>query len=201
MKSNTEPMLPDNYYHVYNRGINGSPIFMEDKNFNYFLKKYNNHISCIADTYCYCLLKNHFHFLIKTKSEKELLIMGKSGNKSASWLIGNQFATLFKSYSLIINKTYERTGALFENVFKRKCINSDEYLTRLIYYIHANPQNHGICDDFRNYPNSSYASMISDKPTNLMRKNVLDWFGGKEEYIKFHNSDSENNMIQQLILE
>ena len=70
---NVIPLLPDTYYHIYNRGINGETIFKQERNYSYFLHKYNKYISPIADTFAYCLLKNHFHFLIRIKSESEIL--------------------------------------------------------------------------------------------------------------------------------
>ena len=42
MKSNTEPLQPDTYYHIYNRGINKEDLFKEDRNYHYFLIKYKN---------------------------------------------------------------------------------------------------------------------------------------------------------------
>ena len=72
-KKNTEPLDPDTYYHVYNRGINGTRLFTKTGNTDYFLAKYLKNILPIADTYAYVLMGNHFHFLIKTKSEAEIL--------------------------------------------------------------------------------------------------------------------------------
>ena len=73
MKKHTEPLEPDRIYHIYNRGINGENIFKEERNYAYFLTKYAKCISPIADTYAYCLLKNHFHLAVKIKTEEELL--------------------------------------------------------------------------------------------------------------------------------
>ena len=60
------------YYHIYNRGNNKENIFIEDKNYNYFLKLLVKYVVPIADIYAYCLLKNHFHIAIRTKSEAEI---------------------------------------------------------------------------------------------------------------------------------
>jgi putative transposase len=72
-KKNTDPLQPDTYYHVYNRGINGTRLFTKKGNTDYFLEKYIKYIEPIAATYAYVLMGNHFHFLIKTKSETEIL--------------------------------------------------------------------------------------------------------------------------------
>ena len=66
-------MEPDKIYHIYNRGINGENLFKEERNYSYFLNKYASCITAIADTYAYCLLKNHFHLAVKIKSEQEII--------------------------------------------------------------------------------------------------------------------------------
>ena len=65
------PLEPGKYYHIFTRGNNREDIFPEEKNYAYFLQLYRNHISSIADTFAYCLLKNHFHFLIRIKETYE----------------------------------------------------------------------------------------------------------------------------------
>ena len=67
-----EPLIEGQYYHIYNRGINGCDIFPEDKNFDYFLKLYSKHITETIETFAYCLLRNHFHLLIRVKTQEEL---------------------------------------------------------------------------------------------------------------------------------
>lgn len=66
------PLQEDNYYHIYNRANGSEKIFVDKDNYRYFLEKYKQHVSPIADTYAYCLMPNHFHFLVRIKSEKEV---------------------------------------------------------------------------------------------------------------------------------
>ena len=66
------PLEEDRYYHIYNRANGSEKIFVEKDNYRYFMDKYKQHISPIADTYCYCLMPNHFHFLIRIKTENEV---------------------------------------------------------------------------------------------------------------------------------
>jgi putative transposase len=193
MKTNIEPLNPETYYHIYNKGINGENIFKETRNYRYFLEKYAQYISPIADTYAYCLLKNHFHFLIRTHSETEIKINLSSQmsitpdlQKPFPWIISNSFASLFKCYAQSINKTYQRTGRLFEEPFRRIAVNSDAYISEIITYIHINPQSHGFVTDFRDYPHSSYQSLISNLPTKLKRQEVMKWFGGVKDFKDFH---------------
>lgn len=203
-KKNTDQLEPDTFYHIYNRGINGTSIFLEDKNYAFFLTKYAQYINPVADTYAYCLLKNHFHFLIRTKpvinvEVKNLDRVIYSGYKPCQGctlnpvnfpepgqVISKKFANLFNSYSQSFNKMYSRTGGLFETLFRRIKVTTEEYFTRLVYYIHFNPQKHGFVDDFREYPYSSYSSHLSNKETKLKREEVFKWFGDKEEYKRCH---------------
>ena len=80
-----------------------------------------------------------------------------------------------------------RTGSLFEKPFHRKIITDDGYFWRLVLYIHSNPQKHGLTDDFRLWPFSSYAAMLSDQPTRLKRDEVLLAFGGRESFVQQHD--------------
>ena len=68
----TVPLEQDKYYHVYNHANGRDELFVSDENYWFFLDKYQYYISKVANTYCYCLLPNHFHFLIQVKSEPDL---------------------------------------------------------------------------------------------------------------------------------
>ncbi|WP_425390501.1 transposase [Ekhidna sp.] len=206
---NTDPLSPETYYHIYNRGINGEDIFKHEENYNYFLLKYEKYISPIADTYAYCLLRNHFHLLIRTKSEDEILSNNDNPNRvqnparvrSCSQIISLQFSHFFNGYTQAINKQNDRTGKLFELPFRRIPIENDYYFSRLVYYIHFNPQKHGLIDDFREYPHSSYHTHLSNKSTRLQRKEVIDWFGGKKSYKEFHQSFQDLRDISPVTFE
>ena len=207
MKTNIPPLQPETWYHIFNRGINGENLFKEIRNYAYFLNKYDQYVSPIADTYAYCLLKNHFHILVRTKSEKEIADFKKKASPEAKSslesdspkIISNAFASLFKSYAQAINKAHNRTGALFEEPFRRKEVSSDGYVSQLIHYIHFNPQNHGFVSDFREYPYSSYSAFISDKPTFLQREEVLKWFGNEKKFTEFHNASPSVNDIKDML--
>lgn len=206
MKTNTEPLLADSFYHVYNRGINGEDIFKEERNYQFFLNKYAQFVTPVAHTYSYCLLKNHFHLLIRTKSESEIReyykgLGSKYEGKTIWWLISNAFASLFKSYAQAINIANSRTGGLFEEPFRRIVIDSDAYYSELIFYIHHNPQKHRFVVDFRDYIYSSYHSHLSDLPTLLMREEVLSWFGGKKNFELSHVQKSDMKYVANFDIE
>ncbi len=100
-----------------------------------------------------------------------------------------------------INKQEKRTGSLFQKNFKRKEITSINYLTNLVFYIHANPQLHGIIDDFRMYPWSSYTGILVNKPTKLKKDTVLNWFNDKENYLAYHAQKADIAEIKDLLFE
>ncbi len=181
----------DKYYHIFNRGINGQRIFLEEKNYNYFLEKYQKYVSPYFETFAYCLPRNHFHLLVKVKSEEEIReILGEKHKlKTISWITSNAFASLFKSYSQAINKGYNRTGGFFEEPFHRIEVDNSAYYKTMVSYIHRNPQKHGFVKDYKDYRHSSYYSHLSELPTKLNREEVVSWFGETEEYIKFHESN------------
>jgi len=114
------------------------------------------------------------------------LIRTKESEEKASGC-EKSFSNLFNAYAKAFNKKYGRTGKLFEERFKRKKIDDEFYLTEIVYYIHANPQKHGLLEDFRKYKYSSFNGILSDKPTALNRKEVLDWFGGVSSYKDCHH--------------
>lgn len=62
-----EPLIPGNYYHIFNRGINSSKLFNETSNYEHFLELYGKYISPVANTFAWVLMPNHFHFLVQIK--------------------------------------------------------------------------------------------------------------------------------------
>jgi len=67
------PLLPNGYYHLFNRGNNKQNIFYQERNYPYFLSKYADNMANYFDTFAYCLLPNHFHLLIRIKPLEQIL--------------------------------------------------------------------------------------------------------------------------------
>jgi len=185
----TTLLEPGNYYHIYTRGNNHETIFLAPENYSYFLQLYRKYVSPYTDTFAYCLLPNHVHFLVRIKDADELTPLAYRYNTAKHISVNQQFSHLLNAYTKAINKRYNRSGSLFQQRFGRKVVVSEAYFSRLIFYIHANPQHHGLVRDFMQWPYSSYRSMLSDKNTNLMRETVLEWFGGRELYARFHQEN------------
>ena len=70
--SKPKPLERGQFYHVFNRGNNREDIFKEERNYEYFTELLRRHVIPIADVYAYCFLINHFHLLVRIRSESEL---------------------------------------------------------------------------------------------------------------------------------
>ena len=131
-------LKPGAFYHIYNRGINGENIFKEERNYAYFLNKYAIYLNPVIDTYAYCLLKNHFHLLVRVKTDltDNLPLKGfrnlsglenEKGLHHIDNIVSKKFSDLFNSYTKSINKAYNRTGGLFETPFRRIEVTSETF--------------------------------------------------------------------------
>lgn len=192
----------DRFYHIYNRSIDKKPLFCNDANYVYFLKKFAFYLSPVLDTYAYCLLSNHFHLLVRIKdltTFKKLSNLPE--NKSTHEIISHQFRKFFQCYALSFNKQQNRTGTLFQTPFKRALVNDDRYFGSLIYYIHANPEIHHLIEDFREWKWSSYHSILIEKQTQLKKEEVIKWFGNKQQFEKYHYEKHEITQEERKFLD
>ena len=201
--SKPEPLQFETTYHIYNRGNNGESLFRTPENYTYFLHLYSKHFHPYVKTYAYCLLPNHFHFCVSIKPQLEIItglnneqanrflkkLFDKSGQTEQvlKTTPSQAFGNLCNAYTKAINKRYARSGSLFENPFGRKRVENAAYLQKLIVYIHQNPQTHGLIDDFREWPYSSYEPMISSKETRVAKTAVFSQFDTPTRFIEKHN--------------
>lgn len=186
----------EKFYHIWNRGNNRENLFYTPANYEYFLRMYAEFLEPVVETYAFCLLPNHFHLLIRTKSF-QVSPVGETSKKTNP--VSLAFQRFFTTYSQAINVQQRRTGSLFQKPFKRLEVTSTKQLVNLVQYIHFNPQKHGITDDFRQYSWSSYDRIIRNKPSKLKKDEVLQWFRNKENYVNYHarinNPDDLKNKI------
>ena len=206
-------MLYNTYYHIYNRGVNGEDIFVEERNYDLFLKLVERHLNPVADLFAYCLLRNHFHLSLRIKSEEEILAIrktrrvspanghqGKRGNSTGqeedpsrkpfgSHFVSDQFSNFFNAYAKTINKAYGRTGSLFQHPFGRVPVTPDRQFWNVIAYIHQNPQKHKFVKDFQDWKYSSYGVILTPngKHTVIKREEVMKWFGTRDDYLVLHD--------------
>ena len=195
MKKLQNPLEGGKYYHVFNRGNN---LFNKPDNYRFFLYRLDKYMSVFVDVHAFCLLPKHFHLLVYVLNREVLHLQDAKPVKDP---VSHAFHRLFTNYSKAMNKQEKRHGSLLENPFKRKEVIDENYFTNLVFYIHANPQLHGICEDFRMYPWSSYERILSGRQSKLKKKEVLAWFHDQENYVEYHDSKTDMEKMRELIIE
>ena len=146
------------FYHVYNRGANRSPIFFTRENYLFFLQRLREKVACdTATIVCWCLLLNHYHLLVHIESDQFSSAMQAFGT----------------SYSKAINKQQDRTGTLFEGRFQAKHVDEENYLRYLSRYIHLNPSAAKLAASPASWEFSSYPDYIGERSGTLATKDII----------------------------
>ena len=147
-KNYHQPLVEDAVYHIYNRSITGINLFTNAEEYDNFLLKFNKYVGFFFEIYAYCLIPNHYHFLVKVKSISEINFSNFgdlpasafrqyiSNEITLSELIEDQFRRLFSSMALSYNHRHKRRGPLFEGRFKRVSVKSELRILYLLCYIH-----------------------------------------------------------------
>ena len=169
-------------YHVYNRGIEKRNIFLDEHDYQHFLwivdefikpdhptpgnkfhlrKSVGSEINILG----YCLMPNHFHFLIKQVSEEGITKLMRR--------ISTVYATYF-------NNRYEHEGKVFQGIYKAAHVNTDGYLMQVSAYIHRNPID--LCQNVADYKYSSYQDYLGKRKTPwLNTSEILNIFTTKND--------------------
>jgi putative transposase len=163
-------------YHIYNQGNNREPIFRERADYLLFLEKYKALINPIAHTVGYCLMPNHFHFLISTTQKSaEKLMLGRI----ESTQLGNGFRVLSSGYANDFNKKYGRTGSLFRQKTQAKNLETidlyskkSDYPFTCFHYIHQNPMIANLCSKMEDWEFSSFKDYLGTKKSTLISNNL-----------------------------
>jgi putative transposase len=207
MQDNTAILEPDGIYHIYNRANGSELLFLSDDNYRYFLEKFNQYIHPVADTFCYCLMPNHFHFLVRIKQEREIVeiienwrfqstktlqgfqtLEGFSKHQILSKFISQQFSHFLNGYTQAFNKQNNRRGSLFIRPFKRKRIDSETYLRKVIHYIHYNPLEARLAVKPQDWKYSSYKAIITpNSKTAVLKDEVISYFDDLSNFIYCHS--------------
>lgn len=181
--------LPENSYHVFNQGNNHERLFVEDRHYHYFMELFQSYVVPRCHIICWCLMPNHFHFLIHTDTRvKEL-------KKQGGLLLDpvtNGFRKLLSAYSHKYNLQNDRTGALFRPKTKSKSITDEviikesglsnmEYFCQCFHYIHNNPVAANLTTDPGDWKWSSYRFYNGKRNNSFCNKNLAYKFLGIEE--------------------
>lgn len=203
-----------NYYHVYNRAIGDERLFLDKENYEYFLFKWQEFINPIANVYAYCLMSNHFHFLLKVKwfpTQAGANLQGSQNlgglnvrakedyQKAFSKHISQQFSNFFNAYTKAINKKYERKGGLFIQNFKRRTIESQTDFANVMVYIHTNPVHHGYCKKPEKWKHSSFNEYRLMKSDFVRLSDGIQELGGVYNFIHLHEKKVE--LLEELRFE
>lgn len=203
------PLVTNHIYHVFNRGINRAPIFLDKRDYQRFIDiidycrfsdypvKFSSFRSLkpqikeeIKSTLknksisfvAYSLMPNHFHFILRQEED----------NGISSFM--NRFLT---SYTKFFNTKHKRSGPLFENRFKSVLVETDEQIIHLSRYIHLNPYSSGIIKDLKKldqYPWSSLAEYLNPQTeSNIcdLKQIVLSNFRNIEKFREFTFNHAE----------
>jgi putative transposase len=200
MRNNETLLLPGGIYHVYNHANGLESLFKTKENYTFFLKRYGQFINPIAETYAYCLMPNHIHFVVQIKRQDELQRVNdifrisreeepeELSEKDTQLYISQVFGNLFSSYGQAFNRQQKRKGSLFIPNFRRKLVDNDAYLINLIHYIHSNPVHHGFTKSMMDWEFSSIHAYWLEKKTKIAKGGILELYEGKDGFISKHQT-------------
>lgn len=158
-------------YHVILRGIDRMAIFYTDDDRQMFLNFLKMQISDHFKIYCYCLMDNHVHLLLKSES------------------LSSEMHHLASLYAMRFNRKYERCGYLFQNRFQSENVENESYLLNCFRYILRNPVKAGMCPKPSAYRWSSYQAYFTHKDLGVDTGFLDLFFQSKEDFEEFMTSD------------
>jgi len=136
------------FYHVTSRGNQRDKIFYDAADRERFLEI----LSRTKERYgfllhAYALMDNHYHLLIETPKANLSQIM----------------QNINTSYTVYVNRKYQRSGHLLQGRFKGIIVDKDRYLIALSRYIHLNPVRAKLVKRPADYPWTSYKAFLDQK--------------------------------------
>ena len=162
------PLTSGNAYHIYNRGVNKDPIFLEDCHYSMFLFRLREHIQDKAEVIAYCLMPNHFHLLLQISSEG---------------FVNSALQPFLVSYAKAFSNQIGRVGPLFQGRYKANLIHDDTYLLDCVKYIHLNPVKAGLVINPVQWTYSSYRDYVNVKKSTFVNTStVMQFFDSQEEF-------------------
>ena len=173
------------YYHVVNRGVNRQPIFSDKDNYDFLLRRIRKFLPDYGLTFiAYCLMPNHYHFLIRVEKDDELSPF---------------IQRLFNSYTQAYNRQQKRSGTLFGGRAKSKLVPEDKYLLHLVRYIHLNPVHAGLVENPGDWSYSNYLLWTGQRQGTLYDPDlVIELFSDPVEYEEFVISEIPPNLERRL---
>lgn len=187
-------------YHIYNQGNNRDKIFFEEKNYYFFLEKIKDHIIPFSDILAWCLMPNHFHFLVYVKKTEVDLSPGTTLSRTRTRSLQQSTGIMLASYTRAINQSYNRSGSLFRKETKAICatkvdgiarswlnsqgvtminavIPENQYPNICFNYILFNPLKDKLVKKNEDWKFSSYADTINLRRGKLISRERIREFG------------------------
>jgi len=159
-------LIPGHYYHIYNKAVSDNLLFVEDKNYHFFILKIKKYLLSTVDVLAYCLMPNHYHLLVHLKTNN----------------LSKGMQQLALSYSASFNREYQRKGHLFQGRYQIKPVDDQIYLDHLSRYIHLNPVSAGYASKPERWVYSSYREYIGKRTLEFINpKVILNLFGSGEK--------------------
>lgn len=192
MPSRIIPFTNGEYYHIYNRGVAKMPIYLNAFDYKQFLNSVLYYQiegpkprfsffkrqpillvdrKKLIDIVCYCLMSNHFHFLLRQVREGGITeFIGKLSN----------------SYTKYFNIKNKRIGPLLQGEFQAVHVASDEQIIHLSRYIHLNPVVGYAARELQTYKWSSYLEYLGIVKNSVCSKEIiLGQFKSQGDYKQF----------------
>jgi len=177
MRCLKEDFKPGAIFHIYNHAIDDYQLCYDDRDYDFIINILEENVKKIPSSIiAYCLMPDHYHFLIKQNSEIEIYKL---------------FNYTFIRYAVYYNKKYERKGPIFRSPLQHKSINNSIYLMQLSKYIHMNPVRKNLVNSPEDWLYSNYNECINKRSSKLIVTNTLrKYFPYPDRYAKFVNSYS-----------
>lgn len=183
-----DDFITGEFYHIFNRANSQTDLlFYQTRNYRFFLQRWGDYLGDIFEVWAYCLIPNHYHFLVKLKASDHACTVEAIRKFSIS-------------YTQAVNKQQARRGSLFQEHPKRIRILSERNLLSLIHYIHHNPVHHGLTRQIESWRFSSYPALLSQTKSKVAREQVLALFGGREQFVKFHQQMNDYRAIRHYLV-
>lgn len=160
-------LIDGSFYPIYNRGNDKQPIFFQDNNYEYFLNKVKQYLVPNSNLLAWCLMPNHFHFLIQANSSSLKVVKETPLRINA---LTEGIRLMLSSYTRAIQKQESKTGSLFQQKTKFKCV--DKYLASAFHYIHQNPYRAGMANRLEEYRWSSVREYAGLAAENLCQQEI-----------------------------
>jgi REP element-mobilizing transposase RayT len=192
-------IIANETHHIYNQGNNRERIFHEDADYIEFLKLFRKYVLPNCETLAYCLMPNHFHFLIQAteQSAKNKLV----GNLNLCEL-SNGYRLLQSNYAQYINKKKGRTGSLFRQKTKAKSLQEGDknYGFIAFHYIHQNPLRAGLVQQLEDWDFSSFPDYAGRRNGTICKRELAFALIGldKENFINEAGKHIDENKIKKI---